>query len=407
MQRQPSGIEPAQSPSGSPAGKQPGPLLSIGLPVYNGAQHLRQSIDSLLAQDVGDLELVISDNASTDGTSGICLEYAAADSRVRYSRNAENIGAAANFNRAFDLCSGDYFMWGSDDDIWDPRFARSCIERLKHAPGAVQCTTDIVFIADDGEPVSDMPYRSIDTDGMPVEARVHELIARTGWFGTYSVIRPSALRATHGFLPVFGGDVLLLMELALLGDSLSVAEALFHYRQPNARKTAAEYVSEIRSQPPGTEDTEQIGEPYGFLARKLLGVISESNLDLPTVQRIRDDFVETLSTENTYWGRLILREQGLSLDELTITGAANTAMRAALGLDASPRSTSAWSMRSGMKLALARRALLRLLQPFTERQSAMDAESARKLEVLTREVSWLRRRVQAHEQRHADSDERR
>ena len=185
-------------PDGPPETGTSAPLLSIGLAVYNGERHLAQAIDSLLAQDVGDFELIISDNASTDATEAICREYAAADPRVRYIRNAENIGAAANYNRVFELSTGRYFMWGSDDDVWDPRFASACIAKLEDSPLAVQCTSRMALIGEDGGPVSDT-YEPLDTEGMPVEARAHELVARIRWYEIYSVFRPNVLRETSLF----------------------------------------------------------------------------------------------------------------------------------------------------------------------------------------------------------------
>ena len=69
------------------------PLVSIGMLVYNGEMHIRQALDSLLAQEYENFELIISDNASTDRTQDICLEYAARDERIRYYRNETNMGA--------------------------------------------------------------------------------------------------------------------------------------------------------------------------------------------------------------------------------------------------------------------------------------------------------------------------
>ena len=76
-----------------------GPRVSIGMPVWNGGRYIRAGLESLLGQTFGDLELIISDNASTDATQAICEEYAKRDSRVRYHRNARNIGLQANFAR--------------------------------------------------------------------------------------------------------------------------------------------------------------------------------------------------------------------------------------------------------------------------------------------------------------------
>ncbi|MEM7757352.1 MAG: glycosyltransferase family 2 protein [Cyanobacteria bacterium P01_A01_bin.40] len=78
------------------------PLISIGMPVYNGANFIREAFDSILSQTYENFELIISDNASTDETEKICREYMSQDSRFRYYRSQQNLGAAWNFNRVFD-----------------------------------------------------------------------------------------------------------------------------------------------------------------------------------------------------------------------------------------------------------------------------------------------------------------
>lgn len=92
------------------------PQVSIGMPVYNGATFIREALDSLLAQSFSDFELIISDNASTDGTEIICREYAEKDERIRYVRQAENLGPTANFKFVLDEAVGEYFMWAAHDD---------------------------------------------------------------------------------------------------------------------------------------------------------------------------------------------------------------------------------------------------------------------------------------------------
>ena len=93
------------------------PLVSIGLPVYNGDTSLRAALDCLLAQDYPNIELIISDNASTDTTPKICEEYSQNENRIKYFRSKENHGAIWNFNRVFELSAGKYFMWAAYDDI--------------------------------------------------------------------------------------------------------------------------------------------------------------------------------------------------------------------------------------------------------------------------------------------------
>ena len=82
------------------------PRVSMGLPVYNGARLLPQALSCLLGQTLGDFELIICDNASTDETQQICVEHAARDHRIRYVRNERNLGANANFN----LKMGSHFV---------------------------------------------------------------------------------------------------------------------------------------------------------------------------------------------------------------------------------------------------------------------------------------------------------
>jgi hypothetical protein len=282
------------------------PILSIGLPVYNGSKHLREAVESLLAQDVGDLELVISDNASTDGTPAICAEYAEKDPRVRVVRNPQNIGAAANFNRAFELCRGRYFMWGSDDDIWDSRFAKLCIEKLAEHPDAVLCTSEVELIGSDGTPRAES-YEPMSTEGMHVGQRVHELIGRNVWYDMYGVMRSESVRATALYSPTFGGDVHFLLELSLLGEFLVVPKTLFKYRVPDTRKTASEQASEIGV---AASRVDQHGAPWSFLARDLAAVVTDSDLDQTATDVILLDFAKTLGREESLWGREILRERG-------------------------------------------------------------------------------------------------
>ena len=84
------------------------PLVSIGLPVFNGEKSLSNALNSLLKQDYANLEIIISDNGSTDRTSQICKDFMQKDSRIKYYRSSENRGSNWNFNRVFELSSGKY-----------------------------------------------------------------------------------------------------------------------------------------------------------------------------------------------------------------------------------------------------------------------------------------------------------
>ena len=118
-----------------------GPIVSIGMPVYNGEYTLRYALDSLLGQSFADFELVISDNASTDGTESICREYAGRDRRIRYVRQPKNMGAAPNFKFVLDEAQGDFFMWAACDDIRSKDFVEVNIKYLLANPEYVASTS--------------------------------------------------------------------------------------------------------------------------------------------------------------------------------------------------------------------------------------------------------------------------
>lgn len=386
--------------------KPSGPRLSIGLAVHNGERFLRAAIESLLAQDVGDLELIISDNASTDATPSICGEFAAVDPRISYSRNRTNIGAAANFNRVFELSAGEFFMWGSDDDLWDPSFARRCIDMLEARPQAVLCTSLVSLIGEDGRPRSET-YDSADTTGMTVEQRVHDLIRRFPWYDMYSVIRPAALRKTGLFAPSYGGDVRLLLELSLLGEFVRVEEPLFTYRLPAQSKSSEALLEEIGVH---SDTTEQQRESAGFLARDLLSVVKSAGLSDEILQIISADFVSTLGSEDSRLGRAILHERGIP--PLPAWAAQYEIVRALAASQSKESSEvraprNAWAMREGMRLDAIRRILLRLLRPFTTEQHELDSAQSSSMAILAEEVALLRSRLDELEgggTRTSDSD---
>ena len=98
------------------------PLVTVCLPTYNGAAPVRRALDALLAQDYPNIELLIADDASTDDTPHICAEYAARHPHLRFRRNARNLGSWGNFAQLLREARGEYLLWASQDDWWDPRF---------------------------------------------------------------------------------------------------------------------------------------------------------------------------------------------------------------------------------------------------------------------------------------------
>jgi glycosyltransferase involved in cell wall biosynthesis len=213
------------------------PRVSVGLPVYNGEQYLREAIDAVLGQTFCDLELIISDNASTDSTEQICHEYVAADPRVRYYRAARNQGAARNFNRTFDLARGEYFKWIAVDDLIAPDNLDRCVEALERRPKAVLAYTLAHHI--------DAAGHAFSSNGLlgPVGfrggrvSRFKQLLGRFSedlgvsapmiLFGTYRRAALAKVRPMGGY---FASDLVLLAELALIGEFVEIPDRLLSIR---------------------------------------------------------------------------------------------------------------------------------------------------------------------------------
>jgi glycosyltransferase involved in cell wall biosynthesis len=141
--------------SGIPADamKEQHPVVSIGLPVYNGREFLPRCLDSLLAQSFTDFELVLSDNASTDNTWQIVSAYAARDPRIRSIRQSENRGPLWNFEFVLQESKAELFMWAAHDDAWSPNYIECLVEALQSHPLAVLAYPSCIYIDASGNAV--------------------------------------------------------------------------------------------------------------------------------------------------------------------------------------------------------------------------------------------------------------
>lgn len=215
------------------------PLISIGLPVFNGEKYLVQALDSLLTQSWTDFELIISDNGSTDATQDICLEYASQDTRIIYHRNETNRGSVWNFNNVFRLSKGVYFMWAAHDDWWDKDFISMCLAKLESNPNAVLCYPLFERVPADGGP-SEIVDPNVQSTSSGRLKRTRSVMQRHRTVrALYGLARSDGLRRTSLAQAHLGWDRLLLIQLVVLGEFVNVPEVLVHYR--SHRRTQDEY----------------------------------------------------------------------------------------------------------------------------------------------------------------------
>ncbi len=218
------------------------PRLSIGLPVYNGEKYLIETFDAILGQTYKDFELIISDNASTDGTADICRRYERDDSRIRYIRQPHNIGAAPNHNFVFQQSRGEFFKWLGADDLYARELLARCVAALDEHPDVVLAHSWTAAIDSGGKVTQTLEYPLSTDSADPVErfrsslfgidADDHGLIRADDQYG---VIRSSVLRKVAPQNSFYHSDRVIMTEIVLHGPFYQVPEWLYFRRDHNDR----------------------------------------------------------------------------------------------------------------------------------------------------------------------------
>ncbi len=234
------------------------PLVSVLMAVYNGERFLPTAIESVLTQDVGELELVIGDNASTDATADIVGTYAHRDSRIKYFRNASNLGATANWNLCYRNSdpSSTYWAFLASDDWWEPSFLRTTIDIAEHNPTVTVVHTDMFRTDAAGRVIN--RYSDL-FPGHPAPG-IHRAV-RELFDGTYINIMAALVRrrAQEAIYPVddlldpdltLTPDLHLWLQLFIRGAAgYYVPEPLACYRKhENAMTMPANIVSRLREE---------------------------------------------------------------------------------------------------------------------------------------------------------------
>jgi glycosyltransferase involved in cell wall biosynthesis len=222
------------------------PLVSIGLPVYNGERDLPRALDCLLAQDYDNFEIIISDNASIDSTRQICEEYAARDARIKLSFNDTNIGIIANFERVLEKANGSYFMWAAHDDLWSKSFVRSMVQELQgHSDASVTMSAverlhesgsarDVVRFEGEANPNS---MTTFELAMALAHGSPHHLFI-------YGLFRRDFLRSAFKNFPnVIASDRLLMIQVAL-STRFRYVDQVLHTRHINDEPIAVRYKDE-------------------------------------------------------------------------------------------------------------------------------------------------------------------
>lgn len=216
------------------------PIVSVGLPVYNGERYLPNAFARLLEQDFEDFELIVCDNASTDATEEICQGFAQKDPRVRYFRNPTNIGLSANHNRTFELSSGRYFKWVSHDDDFPRAMLGGFVQAFEESPADVSVIYSRCEYVDEAGNIQAVDSDGVDKNDPRAHVRLAHLLRYIHMYNSpYGMIRSEMLRQTHlfGLFPM--ADHVLMAELAVMGVLVELPQPLLRIRRHPGRTFTA------------------------------------------------------------------------------------------------------------------------------------------------------------------------
>lgn len=212
------------------------PEITLALPVFNGANFIKDALDSIVGQSFTDFELIVCDNASEDDTCAIVQQYAANDSRIELIRNPRNIGASANYNLGFKHGRGKYLKWCAHDDTLSPNYLEACIGVMDANPDVALAFGSTLGITGQNEIVSPVGDETPSLDSNEPAKRFNQAIELSGTcFPIFGVFRRANLARSTLHRPYYGSDRAVLAEAAIMGKFIRVEEAIFYNREHGQR----------------------------------------------------------------------------------------------------------------------------------------------------------------------------
>ncbi len=204
-------------------------LVSVGIPVYNGADFIAETLESVIAQTHRNLEVIVCDNCSTDATQKIVREFASRDCRITLLVNEQNLGAAGNFNRALHEAAGPYFTWLSADDYWAPTYVEKAVAILESREEVVAVYSHATQINEASKHIGN--YReamgNLQLDDPSPRVRFNDAVIGFPAIVLFGVMRRSVMLDTPGHGAYIGGDRVFVSEMALKGRIARIDEELF------------------------------------------------------------------------------------------------------------------------------------------------------------------------------------
>jgi len=216
--------------------------VTIGLPVYNGAQYLDEALATLSAQTFQDLTILVADNASSDNSARIIEHWASRDPRIRAHRHASNIGALPNFRWVLEQAASPWFMYAAHDDQWSPDCVSELYAAITERAGLEIAIPKMVNFQDAiARPAKIRPYPQ-RLNHLAMRARVSLALRRSrpGWiYSLFSRQRLlAAMQAALALEQPWGEDVLALLNVLVHGG-ITGSNAAIYYRRSTPQSAAS------------------------------------------------------------------------------------------------------------------------------------------------------------------------
>lgn len=220
------------------------PLVTIGLPTYNRPAGLKKCLETIINQSYKNLEIIISDNCSTDETvQRVILEFASKDSRIKHFRQPVNIGLEENFNFVYAKAMAGYFTWMSDDDHFDSNYVEECVKFLENNPGHILCSGVAKYYSGSNFLFDEQMFK---LDRPSAFKRVFSFFKQAGKNGNfYGVFRNHQLKAK----PIgehVGCDWSFMAKIAILGKLSYVSTTAYHRSADGNSGTRKKMVQKFR-----------------------------------------------------------------------------------------------------------------------------------------------------------------
>jgi glycosyltransferase involved in cell wall biosynthesis len=239
-------------------GEKTEPIVTIGIPAYNGEKTITRTIDSILSQTILNFKLVISDDGSTDSTPKICREYEQRDSRIKYIQQNKNKGWIKNWTFLAENSDTKYFVWISDDDYWEPQFLEKNIEVLETNPKIVGSISNVQLVGPNiknyypnqkeiNSTESNFKFILVRSINGSYKEKIKNVLEFNWVINLYSIFRTDELKKSIIHERFVSWDFALILNIIKFGE-LHVIDEVLAYRDTEGITSIKSSIDSIKTQ---------------------------------------------------------------------------------------------------------------------------------------------------------------